>query len=329
MKKVKLGLVGLGGMGLIHFRNCLALESAEISAVSDLSKTARSYAQRLNVQNVYSDYRELLKDQSIAAVIISLPNHLHKECVEAVAEAGKDIFLEKPLARNIIEGKEVLSVVKKNGVRLMVGYPMRFNSSFLALKRKMQNGALGEIQSVYSALVNSGPFQHRVEDDAPRPVPNWWFNKELSGGGVLLDLGCHLINLLRWYFGEVSNVNSFLKHKFNLEMEDQATLIVKFKCGPIAILNVGWYSLEPLCKVELIGTVKQASAFETRSLGTLSKVKSVLTKSKFQEAYFKEIEYFVSCIQNDVVPCTSGQDALEDLRVISLAYENQAEWGLN
>lgn len=328
MKKVKLGLIGLGYIGKTHLRNCLNLESARLVAVSDISKKALSKAKNMGVKNAFTDYEQLLRNQNIDAVIIALPTYLHKSCVQKVAETGKDILLEKPLARNVEEGKEIVSIVKRNGTNLMVGYPTRFTSSLCSLKEKIESGTLGEVQMAYATNIGSGPFFHRSEGYIPRPVPTWWFNKELTGGGALIDLGCHLISLLRWYFGEVIDVKSYLGYRFNLDIEDHATCIAKFASGPIAIINVGWFSMEHQLKVDLLGTVKHASArLIDRSNRILAAIQLLLTKSsKFNQPYLRELEYFVHCVRHGLPPSPSINDAIKDLEVISTAYKNKIQF---
>ena len=323
MKKVRIGLIGLGYVGKIHLRNSLNLESAKLTAVCDVSKKALRYAQKMGVKNTFTDYEQLLKDQNIDAVIIALPTHLHKKCAQKVAEAGKDIFLEKPLARSVKEGKEILAATKRNGVKTMVGYPLRFASSFLSLKEKIQSGVLGEVPSSYATFVSSGPFFHRAERDIPRPVPEWWFKKEMTGGGALIDLGCHLINLLRWYFGKITHIKSYLGYRFNMEIEDHATCIAKFESGPISIINVGWFSTGYQLKVELLGTVKHASAHRNPPNRIVAAAHQLLfNSSEFWMPHLRELEYFAQCVKQDLPPNPSGNDALKDLETITQAYKN-------
>ena len=324
MKKVRLGLIGLGYMGKIHLRNCLNLKSAKLTAVCDISKRALRHAKKVGVKNTFTDYQQLLRDQKIDAVIIALPTHLHKKCAQKAAQAGKDILIEKPLARSVKEGKEILSAAKMNGVKTMVGYPLRFAPSFISLNKKIRSGILGEVQSAYATYIASGPFFHRGEQGIPRPVPEWWFKKEMMGGGALIDQGIHLINLLRWYFGEITDIKSYLGYRFNMDIEDQATCIAKFKSGTISIINVGWFSIDYQLKIELLGTVKNVSAYRNPSNPIATVIQQLVTNtSEFWAPQVNELEHFAQCVKHDLPPKSSGNDALRDLEAISLAYENE------
>jgi len=323
VKKINLGLIGLGYIGKVHLRNCLRLKSANLTAVCDISKKALKYAREMGVKKTYTDYTELLKDKMVDAVIISLPTFLHQRCVEESAESRKDIFLEKPMARNEIEGKKILKSTRKYGVKLMIGYPLRFVTEFLNLKEEMENGLLGDVQAAHAVLVGSGPFLHRSEKDVPKPVPEWWFKKELTGGGALIDAGCHIINLLRWYFGEITDVKSILSYRFNLDVEDFAMCLMKFKSGTISCMEVGWFSQRDLLKIEMHGTVRHAYARRKAPSKVVAAIQQLLSTSKFWVPYVREIEHFVECIIHDNNPVTSGEDAVKDLEAISLAYKNR------
>lgn len=324
MKKARLALVGLGYIGKIHLRNCLKLRDAELAAVCDISKKALRYARDMGVGNTYLNYQEMLKNKDIDAVVIALPTFLHKKCAVESAEAGKGIFLEKPLARDVKEGKEILSAVNKHGVKLMVGYPLRFDSAFIELKDKIEDGTLGEIQTAHASFIASGPFFHRAERHMPRPVPNWWFDKNLTGGGTLIDHGCHLINLLRWYFGEIADIRSYLKHRFNLDVEDHAICLAEFETGPLSLINVGWFSQEYQLKIELNGTMGNVSVERKKPNLVITVLKQLLTStSDFWIPHVRELEFFAECINQDFQPDPSGADALRDLEAIELAYENR------
>ena len=314
----------MGYIGKTHLRNCLNLKSARLVAVSDISKKKLNSAKKMGVKKTFTDYQQLLKDSRVDAVIIALPTHLHGRCSKQAAEAGKDVFLEKPLAPNTAEGKEIVSVIEKNGARLMVGYDLRFNPLFLNLKERIQSGVLGEVQVAYATKIGAGPFFQRAEGSIPRPVPTWWFDKKLTGGGALIDLGSHLINLLRWYFGEITDIKSYLGYRFDLEVEDQATCIAKFTSGTAAVVNVGWFSIESQLKVELLGTVKHAFVAHNPQNRIITALQLLTTKScKYNLPYLRELEHFVHCVRHDLQLSPSGNDALKDLETISLAYKNE------
>jgi myo-inositol 2-dehydrogenase/D-chiro-inositol 1-dehydrogenase/scyllo-inositol 2-dehydrogenase (NAD+) len=328
MKAVKLGIIGLGYIGQIHLRNCLKLKNARVIAAADLSKKARNRAKELGVKRTFRNYEELLEDPEVDAVIIALPTHLHLQCATQAAEAKKHIFLEKPMARNVKEAKEILSTVERNSVKLMMGYPLRFEEIFKNLKKEIDDGLVGDVEIAHAAYISSGPFFHRAEGSIPRRVPEWWFNKELTGGGALIDLGSHIINLLRWYFGEITDIKSCLRYRFNLDFEDSVTCLARFESGTLAVISVGWFSQGYHLRIDLHGSVKSISAQHLPSNPILTVIQMLTTGiPKFYRAHFAELQCFVNCLLNGLSPSPSGEDGLKDLEAISQAYKNQVYLG--
>ena len=328
MKQVNLGLVGLGYIGKTHLRNSSSLSNAKIVAVADVSKKALRRAKKMGIENVYTDYEQLLRQPEVDAVIIALPTHLHRDCALRAAEAGKAIFVEKPIAKNPEEGREIVKSAKKHGVTLMVGYHFRFNPAFRKLKEKVQNGELGEIQVAAATFLGSGPFTHRAEGWAPMPVPSWWFDKELIGGGALMDVGSHAINLLRWYLGEITDIRSVLRHRFNLGPEDSATCMAKFDSGALAFVNIGWFSQGRQVKVDLFGTAGISSAEDPSVSKVLQTAQLLMGRpSQYFLPHFWELEHFADCVANDKQPISSGLDGVRDLEAIYKAYDNQMQIG--
>jgi len=324
MKILKLGIIGLGHVGQIHLQHAKRLDNARVIAVADLSKKALSRAKSYGVKKAFTDYTQLLKDPEIDAVIIALPTHLHLKCAIDAAEAKKHIMLEKPIARNTEEAKEILKAARKNDVKLMIGYPLRFNQQFQTIKRKILDGTLGDIEIAIANYISTGPFFHRAEAHAPIPVPEWWFHKELTGGGALIDLGSHLINLLRWYFGEITDIKSHLGYRFNMDFEDKATCLAKFENRITAIINVGWFLQGYQLKIELIGTVDHITA-QHKPSNPLFTAMQMLTMgtSQFYQGHKAELQHFINCLIQERTPSPSGEDGLKDLIAIEQAYKNQ------
>jgi len=324
MKKVGLGLIGLGFIGKVHLRNSTKLTNAQVLAVSDTSRRALKEAQTTaGIEKTFVNYQQLLKDDSIDGVVIALPTHLHAQCACDAAEANKHIFLEKPIARNVEEAKEIITVAERNSVKLMLGYPLRFNRAMGKLREQIKNGSIGEVETAYATFVDSGPFKHRTQDHAPVPVPEWWFKKELSGGGALMDQGSHMINLLRWYFGEIIDIKGHLGYRFNMDFEDSAICIAKFDSGTRAVINVGWFSQMYQQKIEVFGTVRHASVNNVPPKRLLAAIQMLtINTTTFFKAHIAALGHFVTCISNDANPSPSGIDGLKDLQAIEQVYKN-------
>ena len=211
-------------------------------------------------------------------------------------------MLEKPIARNIDEGKEIVKAAKKYDIKAMVGYPLRFSEQFRIPRLKMLNGELGEIEIAYATNISTGPFVHRIDTGVPTPVPNWWWNKDLVGGGALLDLGSHMIDLARWYFGKVIDSKSHLGYRFGLKQEDHAICHLKFKNGQNVIISVGWFSQKSQIRLNLHGTAGHFTADYYKPLKKSETILQTLNRqpSFFDLPYIDEIRHFVYCIQKNI-----------------------------
>ncbi len=324
MKQINLGVIGLGNEGKIMLHNCLRLKEARVEGGADLSEKARNAAKKMGVKNVYEKYEDLLKDDKIDGVVISLPNFLHEEAAVKSAEYGKHILLEKPLARNVEEGERILSATKKNSVKLMVGYDMRFDPTIARIHDQVVNGFFGDVQIAEATNISGGPFSPRSDSVGPTQVPSWWLNKELVGGGALLDLGSHLIDLFVWYFGEVASASCYLKYIFRTDLEDAATCILNFKNGTVAVAKAGWFSKGFIESLQVCGTAKNMSV-QLSPERTSRIIWHGIAKKLGQansDPRFWELRHFVSCIQKDEQPQPSGEEGLRGLQAIALAYKN-------
>ncbi len=323
MQKLRLGIIGLGERGKAHFQNCFNIKDAEVVAVADASRKAVLCAKELGIR-CYAQYEDLLNDKSVDAVIISLPNFLHAESAIKACEAGKDIFIEKPLARNVEEGKSILSSVNRHGVRFMVGFDLRFKPKLKKLRAEILEGTYGKVELAQGTNVGSGPFSERRGVYGPTPVPEWWFDRGKVGGGALLDLGCHIIDLFTWYFGEVQTIHSYLGHTLNMEVEDLAVCKLRFKDGPVAIISSGWFSRTRLSYISVFGAARSSSMnlspVSTRNI-VWNDIRSRLRGSRDTSEYL-ELEHFVTCLLKDDLPHPSASEGLVNLQIIESAYLN-------
>ncbi len=338
---LNVGLIGLGHMGRLHMMNCLHVDGVKVVAAADASKRALRKARHIGVKNLYTDYHHLLNDSSdMDAVLISLPNFLHLESVSLALEEGLSVFVEKPLANTVEECRKIVRLADRSGGKFMVGHSMRFLDVTEKMKNILANGRIGDLEVVTVEELLNGPFGHGV---VPTPVPEWWFDVKKSGGGVLLDLGYHLIDLFRFFSGgNCSVLFSSLDHKYNLPIEDGAILVLQSsKTSSKGIINVGWFQKsvfpEYNFRVILHGTAgylsSESIAPRNMYLHALKEgAKNILRKAVgkrikplsftyYYESYYKELRHFFECIENDSDPSVSAIDGLKTIEIIKEAYE--------
>jgi predicted dehydrogenase len=220
MSALRVGLIGCGRIAQsVHLKILTRLPDVELVALAEPDAHLREQARRRAPSAAaFSDYSELLERSEAEAVIICLPNALHAEAAVAALQQGKHVYLEKPLAISLDEGRRVLEAWQRAGVVGMMGFNYRFNPLYHKVKQHVQSGRLGELVSVRS-----------VFSTAAKTLPAWKQTRQ-SGGGVLLDLASHHVDLVRFFFGqEVSEVFASLRSQCS--EGDSATLQLRLADG--------------------------------------------------------------------------------------------------
>jgi predicted dehydrogenase len=334
----KVGIIGLGHMGQLHMLNAMRIPGVEVVATADKALKNRKFAERFKVKT-YDDYTKLIDLEDMDAVIISLPNFLKKDGLCYAAEKGVDIFLDKPLSRNIAEAQEMVHKVQKEGVRMMVGVNYRYFPCVQKLKNKLDSGEIGDPVIATSELVLNGPISHAV---VPVPVPEWWLNKGLSGGGALLDLGYHLIDLLSWLMGDFDVAYSDLGHQLHLPVEDDGTIVLDSKNGNAkAVVNVGWFSKSIFpdfnFRVTMHGTVgfdstdrylpanPKVFAIKEGVVNLLRRIAqrrvSFLSYTYYYASFYKIMELFFDSLKRGEDFPVDLEQQLKVMRIIDSAYQ--------
>jgi myo-inositol 2-dehydrogenase / D-chiro-inositol 1-dehydrogenase len=334
---VRVGIVGLGHMGQLHMLNAMRVGDVQVVAAADKSETNRKFAERYHVKT-YDDYTKLIETEDLEAVIVSLPNFLKKESVFCAAEEGLDIFLDKPIARNLSESKNMVEKVEKENVRMMVGANYRYFPCVQKLKKRLDSGEIGDTLIATSELILNGPISHAV---VPVPVPDWWLSKDLAGGGALLDLGYHLIDILSWLLGDFDVSYSNLGHKMHLPVEDAGTLVMQSKSKDVTgIVNVGWFSKSIFpdfnFRVNMHGTVgfdstdrylpgnARINAAKEGAYNIMRRIArkklNYLSYTYYYSSFYTIMELFVDCLKSDLEFPISLTNELEVMRIIDSAY---------
>jgi predicted dehydrogenase len=333
------GIIGLGKMGQLHLMNCFHIDGVKVVAAADQSKSSLRKAQLMGVQNLYSDYHDLIDaSKDIDAVVISLPNFLHFESVKSALEAGLDVFLEKPMARTVEECHEIVKLVRKSGRAFMVDHCVRFFDTVERMKVAVEKGYIGSLEVITLEDVINGPFSHGL---VPAPVPEWWFDPEKSGGGALLDLGYHLVDLFRFFAGDSKLEFCILDHKYNLPVEDGAIMILSSdKASTKGIINVGWYqqAIFPSFNFRVIlhGNAGYISSddlepsnfyLHAAKEGTKNVLRRLLGRrirplsyTYYYESFYKSLKHFFSSRQNDPDSLESAMDGTKNVDLITQAY---------
>jgi len=191
-KKVRVGFIGTGGIADYQASFLKKMADVEILAGADVSKKAlETFAGKHGVPHAFADYKEMLKLKALDAVSVCTPNYLHKAPVIAALRAGKDVMVEKPMAMNAREAQAMVDAAKQARRKLVVGFQFRFSPEAQALKTCVDDGQIGK------------PLYARVQALRRRGIPSWgvFGRKDLQGGGALIDIGVHMIELAHYLIG--------------------------------------------------------------------------------------------------------------------------------
>jgi predicted dehydrogenase len=247
---VRFGLIGCGNISRKRVAPALRDSSlCELVAVNRAqTDKAEAFAKEFGARRWYADWRELLDDKEIDAVYVATPVYLHVEQVVAAAEAGKHLLCEKPMALNVAECRRMIEACNANGVKLGIAYYRHF---YPVVRRMKEIIASGEIGSAVLAQCNAFEW-FDVDPSHPRA---WLLQKEKSGGGPMMDFGCHRIEVLLDLFGKVDRVESLLASSFfRREVEDVAVATLKFEGGTVATLTIAHSAREPKDTLDVFGS---------------------------------------------------------------------------
>jgi predicted dehydrogenase len=322
MSKIKIGVIGLGSIAqLVHLPNLIKLDNAEIVAVAEIKKNRlNTIADKFGINQRFSDYREMLTNTELDAVIIATPTNSHKDIAIDCLNADKDVLVEKPLARTFAEAKAVVDVARKNKRKLMVGMNLRYRPDTMLLRSIVSSGEIGE-----PFYAKCGWVRRQSSEE------KWFTKKEEAGGGVIIDLGIHLLDLALWLmnYPEINSVSCKTFQHNTKNVEDTAISFIKFKNNSLINLEVSWSM--PTDKDHFF-----LSVFGTKGSFTLSPLHvykrindEILdltpaqvdnTTMLFKKSYINELKSFVGAVKGLNPVLSSGDEALERMKIIEAMY---------
>ena len=321
MSKVKLAIVGCGGMGGTHMRRFHTLsDRVELAAAVDVVRErAEATAEQFPGAIVATDYREVL--DSVDAVLLALPHHLHFSVGQACLDAGVHVLLEKPMANYEVACKELIEASESSGKVLMVAYCMRFHPLVQRLKELLDEEAYGEVfqVSIWTEQLTRYPPEH------------WATSKERLGGGQLFSHGCHYIDLLLWFLGRPvrgMHVGTNLGTPW-MEREGTSNVTMEFEGGRLGYHFGTWgargtrlrYSIHAHCTEGML----EADIAGGKLVHIMRNEEEVLLEAESGKHTENEMAHFLDCIETGQAPLTNGKGSLQGLRVIWRMYEAEKE----
>ena len=315
---IKIGLLGAGRIGLTHARAVSGIATARIAAVFDPIEAAARAAIDLTGARRATE-AEIIADPAIDAVMICTPTDLHADQVERAAEAGKAIFCEKPIDLEVARVRACLQVVERTGARLMIGFNRRFDSEFVALRARIEAGAVGEVELV----------QITSRDHAPPPI-----DYIRRSGGLFKDMMIHDLDMARFLVGE-EFVEVFATGSVLIDPAigaagdvDTATATLKTASGKIVVITTNRrasYGHDQRCEVHgskgmaSIGNRRATGVSVADSEGYRSEPLLASFMVRYADAYRRELTAFVEALASGGPLSPSGEDGLRALELADAA----------
>lgn len=335
---LRVGVLGTGHIGAVHLQSALAMPDVTVVA-ADAVESSRERALELGAEAVYDDYAELLARERVDVAVVALPPFLHLDAVRAAAEAGCDVFVEKPLGRTVAEAREILDIADAAGIAVGVDHTIRYQPEIRRLKAAYDEGVVGAVPLASITRINSGPFSPYPDD---RRVGGWQLDPEATGGGALVDLGVHLVDVLEWFFGELEVKYAHLSNQLQLPYEDAAVVVLQSKdAGTVVTLNCGYFQWERPPTVNtsfrLEGTTgwldsrdylpKHFGAYAARSAMSNvarrigGKPLDYYGPTYFYRAHYDALADFLDAIREGRTPPVDGHAGLRAMELVEAAYE--------
>ncbi|WNR42237.1 Gfo/Idh/MocA family protein [Paenibacillus roseipurpureus] len=340
-KRIRIGIIGAGNIGNVHMETIKTLPGAQLAGVTDVYlPLAEKRAKEHQIEKVYANSDQLLGDPSIDAVVIAVSNEWHAPIAVQALEAGKHVLLEKPMAIDLASARLIVEAERKAGKVLMIPHQMRWEAPAIAVKEQVEKGALGQIYHAKATYLRR------------KGIPGWgtWFTQmDKSGGGPLIDLGVHMLDLSLYLMGNPKPVSVYgatyaefgprkqgigtwgapnWQGKF--DVEDLATALVKFDNGATLSLDVSWAGLletDNLPSVQLLGT--EGGAYLKGSKGKLFAEKfdrivetEISAPAANDDPRARMIQHFLTAIESSTPPITSVMTGYTNNLILDAIYRS-------
>ena len=346
MGKIRIGIIGTGGIAGAHMAGYKALKQVECIACCDLDiEKARAFAQRHDIpqENVFDSYEAMLKMQEIDAVSVCTWNAAHAPATIAALQAGKHVLCEKPMAMNAEQARAMKQAADQAGKLLMIGFVRRYGNDCKVLRDFIEAGTLGDIYYAKATYLRRHGF------------PGGWFgDKNYSGGGPLIDLGVHVIDLARYLMGNHQPVSVYGYTSHNLgcrpgykstqggylsttrggnyafTVEDFAAAMIRFDNGATLTVETSFdlNIKKDVGNIELFGTkggVKidpELEIYTDMNQYLVDITPAGSTALSFNGLFEGEIKHYVDCVENQTQCISPAEDGIVLMEILDAIYES-------
>jgi len=280
----------------------------------------KDYARRHHIEKFSTDYTMLLKDAEVDAIYIATPPKWHHFYVLEAARYKKAIYVEKPMAMTVAECEEMIQICKEYEVPLFVAYYRRGQEKFNKVKALMTEGAIGELRSFHYVFSCKTP-----ETDMNRA---WLLKKEEAGGGLLYDIGSHMLDIILYFFGEVKQIHGYSSNQSHVyDVHDNTSGMIVFESGVSGSLQLTFNCDTKEDKLVILGSEGKIE------LSIMSNEPVLLTRKNAVETLeFEDLEHVqqpfiqrvVDCLHHKITMDTTGIDGLKTQRVLEILDQDKS-----
>ena len=314
---IRWGLLGCGDIATKRVAQAIRSDSHSelIAACRRDEEKLSEFTAKFSIPNQTTSAEELVAREDLDAIYVATPVYLHREQTVSAAKAGKHVLVEKPMALSTAECREMVDACSEANVQLGVAYYRRFYPSVIRLRDLLASGTLGRPLSVLAVTGNSNRF----------PADDWRVVKAQGGGGPLMDIGSHRLDLFEMLFGEVTRVDAQFIDSDSYEAEQAATLSMQFEGGAHGILQCYFGTVNTPDRLELIGTegrvtIEDLNGSEVQIVtADGSRTESLPPHENFHAPLIGD---FTEALQTGRPPRISGEIGLRTNEVIERAYRS-------
>jgi predicted dehydrogenase len=325
MKEIGIAIVGAGEIAQVYHLPILShIPNVKIIALYDVNQSkAKIIAEKYNIPYVTSSLEELLNIDFIDAVSICTSTDAHYKTAIASIEAGKSIFIEKPIARNADEARKIADHAKKHNVKVMVGMNQRFRRDAIMLKNFISHDEIGDIYYIKAGWNQRSRGQ------------SWIAQKDISGGGVLIDLGLSIIDSLLWFcdFTKVKSVSAATYNHITKTVEDIAVASLRFDNGIVATIEASWALFESntIFYCNVLGNKGKARINPIQLFKSDGYMYKPVSPAKMQnradihkKSFEAEIKHFVNVVADYSTVISTAEEAYTVMHIVEKIYESAA-----
>lgn len=323
--KIRVAMLGMGGMGYTHADELRKMEDVEIAALCSTSNNAAKYNESRGANYpIYSDVDKMLEAVDMDALYVNIPPYAHCGQIEKAAAKGIAIFTEKPLALTVERSESIAKAVAENNVKSMMGYHMRFGGAVKHVKKLMAEGLTGR-PTLYSANYECNSLH----------TP-WWIRRELCGGQVFEQI-IHLYDMAYYLMGEFDTVSGFVANIChqdveNYTVEDTSSVVIRFKSGALGCITGSNCSIPD----RWVGSFKVVFENCVAEFADLDHVKLTWTKGEVREEVlafdtpvrWEENRYFIDVLKGEKLEFAPISEGLTGVRIVDGAVRSSEAGGM-